>query len=250
MVQEQPHAALPKPLVICPGAYLWRSLLVREEQSALIEEVISRLAYAPFFQPTMPRTGKPLSVQMTNFGALGWVSDQAKGYRYQSCHPATGNNWPAIPHRLLRLWHRLTCYPAPPEACLVNLYRGGARMGLHQDRDEPAMAAPVLSISLGDDAVFRIGDSAPKAPTRGLVLKSGDVLLFGGPARLCRHGIDRIMQGSSDLVPGGGRINLTLRKVEPVEIEQVENEMAKSETAGQFLDRPSLAPVSAGTGRG
>ena len=200
---------------IRPGAFLWRSLLDREEQSALLNDVFARLDDAPFFRPTMPRSGKPFSVEMTNFGTLGWVSDQAKGYRYQPLHPITGNKWPDMPPILLRLWEQLTLYPAEPEACLVNLYRGGARMGLHQDRDEPAVAAPVLSISLGDDAVFRIGDPERSSPTSSLVLKSGDVLLLGGPARLCRHGIDRIRKSSSELVQGGGRVNLTLRRVNP-----------------------------------
>nr|TFG53236.1 MAG: alpha-ketoglutarate-dependent dioxygenase AlkB [Hyphomicrobiales bacterium] len=198
---------------IRPGAVLWRSLLDHKEQRALLDEIMPRVAEAPFFRPSMPRTGKPFSVEMTNFGALGWVSDRANGYRYQSCHPVTGTIWPDIPPILLRLWERTSRYPFLPEACLVNLYRGSARMGLHQDRDEAALDASVLSISLGDDAVFRIGGVERGAPTSAFALKSGDVLLMGGPARLCRHGIDRIVAASSDLLPGGGRINLTLRRV-------------------------------------
>jgi DNA oxidative demethylase len=121
--------------------------------------------------------------------------------------------WPAIPDQLIGLGHEATDYPDPPECCLVNLYREGARMGLHQDRDEAALDAPVLSLSLGDDALFRIGGTSRRAPTQSLSLRSGDLLMFGGPARLAFHGIDRVAAGTSLLVPGGGRLNLTLRRV-------------------------------------
>ena len=160
----------------------------------------------------MPKSEKPFSVEETNFGPLGWFSDKA-GYRYAAKHPYTDRPWPAIPDALLSLWRETTLYDAPPECCLVNLYRPGARMGLHQDRDEAALDAPVLSVSLGDDAVFRIGGATRKDATRNVKLCSGDVLAFGGPARLAFHGIDRVIENSSTLIPGGGRINLTLRRV-------------------------------------
>ncbi|HEY4115714.1 MAG TPA: alpha-ketoglutarate-dependent dioxygenase AlkB [Rhizomicrobium sp.] len=197
---------------IGPGIVLWREALDRAEQSALITDIFARVEDAPFYRPAMPKSGKPFSVQMTNFGPLGWVSDIA-GYRYAPRHPITGKLWPQIPRALLDLWDDATAYPAPPECCLVNLYRDGARMGLHQDRDEPATDAPVLSASLGDDALFRIGGATRKGPTQSLKLSSGDVLVFGGPARLAFHGIDRVLPGTSTLIPGGGRINLTLRRV-------------------------------------
>jgi alkylated DNA repair protein (DNA oxidative demethylase) len=167
---------------------------------------------APFFQPRMPGTGKPFSVRMTNCGSLGWVSDE-RGYRYQPLHPETGEPWPLLPAPLLDLWTELSGYPHPPEACLVNFYAAGARMGLHQDRDEQDFDAPVLSVSLGDAALFRIGGTTRGGKTVSLKLASGDVLLFGGEARLAYHGIDRILSGSSTLLPEGGRINLTLRRV-------------------------------------
>ena len=113
---------------------------------------------------------------------------------------------------LLALWDDIAA-AGRPQCCLVNLYREGARMGLHQDRDETALAAPVVSVSLGDDALFRVGGTARKGATRSLRLQSGDVVMFGGPARLAFHGIDRIYPGTSTLIPGGGRINLTLRRV-------------------------------------
>ena len=199
-------------IALAPGIVLWREKLGRSEQRILIDEIFARVADAPFYRPTMPRSDAPFSVRETNFGTLGWYSDRA-GYRYVPAHPLTGKPWPAIPERLIALWSRATGYPAPPECCLVNLYRDGARMGLHQDHDEEAMDAPVLSVSLGDEALFRIGGTKRRQPSRSVKLSSGDVLMFGGPARLAFHGIDRVIHGSSGAVPGGGRINLTLRRV-------------------------------------
>jgi len=228
------------PLELRPGAFLWRALLSNDEQIDLLSQTMTRVARAPFFRPRMPRTGAPFSVEMSNFGALGWVSDQTNGYRYKPRHPETGDVWPDIPPALLRLWGELANYPVPPEACLVNFYRGSARMGLHQDRDEAALDAPVLSISLGDDAIFCFGGPMRGETTSSITIASGDVVLMGGPARLCRHGINRIHVGSSSLIPDGGRINLTMRRVKLPEIG----------TAGQRTDRPPNAPLSAGTGRG
>ncbi len=152
-----------------------------------------------------------MSVEMTGFGPLGWVSD-ADGYRYKATHPVTGAPWPDIPQALLELWTEESGAEVPPDCCLVNLYRAGARMGLHQDRDEADFAIPVLSVSLGDTAVFRLGGTARSDRTGSLRLASGDVCLLAGQARLAHHGVERILSGSSRLVPGGGRINLTLRR--------------------------------------
>jgi len=201
-------------LEIAPGVVLWRGRIGRTAQEALLREVLCRVERAPFYRPTMPKSGAPFSVEETNFGSLGWVSD-SNGYRYQPNHPVTRAPWPDIPPMLLALWTATTGYCAPPECCLVNLYRGTARMGLHQDRDEEATDAPVLSVSLGDEAQFRIGGSTRKGPSQSIMLSSGDVIAFGGPARLAFHGIERIRPGTSTLVPGGGRINLTLRRVRP-----------------------------------
>lgn len=165
---------------------------------------------APFYRPLTPG-GKPMSVQMTNLGPLGWVTD-ARGYRYEPRHPLTGRPWPPMPALLLELWDRLGDAPGPPDACLVNLYRGSARMGLHQDRDEADFAYPVFSVSLGDTALFRLGGAKRSDPTHSLRLASGDVCVLGGAARLAHHGIDRILEGSSRLIPGGGRLNLTVRR--------------------------------------
>ncbi len=200
-------------ITLAPGVMLWREKFSRDEQIRLLREVQARIEDAPFYRPVMPGSGNPFSVEESNLGTLGWVSDKS-GYRYQAAHPITAAPWPAIPEALMSLWREIAAAP-DPECCLVNLYRGNARMGLHQDKDEKAMSAPVVSVSLGDDALFRIGGTARKDPTRSVKLSSGDVVMFGGPARLAYHGIDRIYPGSSSLIPGEGRINLTLRRVLP-----------------------------------
>jgi DNA oxidative demethylase len=181
----------------------------QERLLAAVREVIRR---APIYTPRMPKSGKPMSVRMTNCGPLGWVTDE-RGYRYQPTHPETGEPWPPIPDLLLAAWQELAQYSHPPEACLVNVYGPTARMGPHQDRDEEDFAAPVLSLSLGDACLFRIGGTRRSDPSRSLQLCSGDALVLGGKARLAFHGVDRIIPGTSTLLPEGGRINLTLRRV-------------------------------------
>jgi alkylated DNA repair protein (DNA oxidative demethylase) len=176
----------------------------------LAAEVLTTAKSAPFFQPVTPN-GKPMSVRMTGFGPLSWITDRA-GYRYEPNHPLTGRPWPPMPQILLDLWRRYAPVAPQPDACLANLYRDGARMGLHQDRDEADFSAPVLSVSLGDAAVFRLGGTARSGPTTAMKLNSGDVCLLTGKARLAFHGIDRVLEGSSTVVPGGGRLNLTLRR--------------------------------------
>ncbi len=182
-------------------------------QAALLEELRAALGEAPLFTPTMPRTGKPFSVRMTNLGPLGWVSDRDGGYRYQATHPETGRPWPAMPDVLLRAWGEIGGYGAPPEACLVNWYAPAARMGLHQDRDEQDFDAPVVSLSLGDTALFRLGGLKRSDPTRSFRLASGDAMALAQESRLAFHGVDRILPGTSALLAKGGRINLTLRRV-------------------------------------
>jgi alkylated DNA repair protein (DNA oxidative demethylase) len=195
-----------------PGVSLWPGYFDPATQEVLLGEVMARVARAPFYRPRMPRSGKLFSVEETNLGPLGWISDES-GYRYEPTHPCTGESWPDIPSLLDCAWRDLGKYRAPAECCLVNLYRDGARMGLHQDRDEQAVDAPVLSVSLGDRAIFRIGGTQRRDPTVSFTLQSGDVLVFGGVARFACHGIDRVIAGTSALLPDGGRINLTLRRV-------------------------------------
>jgi len=200
---------------IASGVDYFPGFLDRAAQEALRDEVRAILVAAPPFRPRMPRTGKPFSVSMSNCGALGWVSDE-RGYRYQPVHPATGKSWPPMPARLMEIWTRLAPDAPLPEACLINVYGATAKMGLHQDRDEEELGAPVVSLSLGDAALFRLGGVERSARTRSLRLQSGDAITFGGPARLIFHGIDRIIPGCSSLLSEGGRINLTLRRVRRV----------------------------------
>lgn len=205
---ETSSLPIPRPPAGIRGIGLWPGLLDGLEQVALMAEVEVIWDAAPPVRP-VTRWGKPLSVAMTSAGALGWTSDR-RGYRYEPWQP-DGRGWPPIPDSLLSLWDRVTGGARRPDSCLVNIYRDGARMGLHQDRDEADLSCPVVSVSLGDDALFRAGGTARSGPTESVWLHSGDVMVLAGPSRLVFHGIDRIRPGSSALVPGGGRVNLTLR---------------------------------------
>ena len=195
--------APPAGFALHPGA------LDRAEQEALVAEVMAAIEAAPLYRNTV--RGQPMSILNTNLGPLGWIADD-QGYRYVAAHPVTGKPWPAIPQRLKALWERFADPARPPDACLVNLYRDGAKLGLHLDRDEAEFSAPVLSVSLGDTALFRLGGTRRSDPTRSMRLSSGDVCLLAGEARLAFHGVDRTIAGSSSLIPGGGRLNLTLRR--------------------------------------
>jgi DNA oxidative demethylase len=197
---------------VVPGCTWYPGYCDAEAQRRLVETLRDLLRIAPLFQPVMPRTGQPFSVKMTNLGSLGWVSDR-DGYRYQPLHPVTSAPWPPIPAEILAIWEAVSGYPHPPEACLVNWYGPGARMGLHQDRDEEDFDAPVVSLSLGETGLFRIGGTVKGGKTVPVKLASGDVLVFGGAARLAYHGVDRLIPGTSGLLKDGGRINLTLRRV-------------------------------------
>jgi alkylated DNA repair protein (DNA oxidative demethylase) len=198
---------------IAPGVIFTPAYLDRPAQDEMLAAVRAVITAAPLYVPRMPRSGKAMSVRMTNAGALGWVTDEARGYRYQATHPETGKPWPPIPEIILRAWRELGGDPRPPEACLVNYYAPDTRMGLHQDKDEQDFAAPVVSLSLGDTGLFRVGGLKRGDPTNSVRLASGDAVVLGGEGRLAFHGIDRILAGTSTLLPEGGRINLTLRRV-------------------------------------
>jgi len=184
------------------------------DQRRLLAEIRAILERAPLYSPAMPRSGSPYSVRMSNCGPLGWLSDRS-GYRYSPTHPVTGEPWPAIPTMVIGLWRAATGAAYEPQACLVNYYGPTAKLGLHRDQDEAAKDAPILSISLGDTALFRIGGPQRNSPTRSVKLTSGDVVVLSGPARHWYHGVDRILPGTSRLLPEGGRFNLTLRRVTP-----------------------------------
>lgn len=213
-MSDTPGFALQPNALSQPGCVLYPGLLPFGQQEALVADLRALLAVAPLFQPTMPRTGKPLSVRMSNCGPLGWVADRA-GYRYQPNHPVTGKPWPPIPALLTDLWRAVAPAAPEPQACLINWYGPQAKMGLHQDRDEDTFDAPVVSVSLGDDALFRLGGVERGGKTEGLRLTSGDVLVLGGASRLAFHGVTRIYPGTSTLLDAPGRINLTLRRVTP-----------------------------------
>ena len=180
------------------------------EQAALVADLRAVVAAAPLFSPMTPY-GRVMSVRMTSAGRFGWVSDR-RGYRYAESHP-DGMAWPPIPESILAVWRAVSGSQRCPECCLVNFYGAEAKMGLHQDRDEADFTQPVVSISLGDDGLFRIGNETRGGRTQSLWLRSGDVMVMGGAARLLYHGIDRIAPDTSALLPQGGRINLTLRVV-------------------------------------
>ena len=203
-------------LELAPGLIHVPDYLDRARQEAMIADVRGVVRAAPLFTPVMPRTGKAFSVRMTNCGTLGWVSDRAGGYRYQAIHPVTEDPWPPIPDSVMQAWRDLAGCAALPEACLVNFYDATARMGLHRDADEQALEAPVISLSLGDDCLFRFGGLERMGKTKSIRLRSGDAVVIGGASRLCHHGVDRIYPQTSTLLPNGGRINLTLRRVAPI----------------------------------
>lgn len=180
-------------------------------QKAMLEEIERVCALAPPFSP-LTAWGKPMSVAMTSAGKYGWYSDR-HGYRYVERHPS-GAEWPAIPDSVLEVWRAVSGVSRGPDCCLINRYGAKARMGLHQDKDEADFGFPVVSISLGDPGLFRVGGVLRTDPTESVWLESGTVVVMGGEARLAFHGIDRIRFGGSMLVAGGGRINLTLRVVD------------------------------------
>lgn len=192
------------------GFDIFQTLLDQQEQESLLGDLRTVLWDAPLFSP-VTAGGRKMSVRMSSAGRLGWVTD-AKGYRYQELHPQ-GTPWPAIPERLLDLWRVLVSETRMPDCCLINFYGEGARMGLHQDKDEGDFTWPVLSLSLGDEGLFRVGGTSRSDPTSSVWLKSGDVVRMGGAARLAFHGVDKIRFGASRLLPRGGRIKLTMRAV-------------------------------------
>jgi len=202
------------------GLRLYPGYLDHERQDELLAAIRRVLAAAPLYTPRMPKSGRPFTVRMSNCGPLGWVSDQG-GYRYQPTHPQTGRPWPPIPDVLIAMWNELARYAHPPQACLINFYGPAAKMGLHQDRDEADFAAPVVSLSLGDSCLFRIGGLRRGDGSRSLRLHSGDAVVLGGDSRLAFHGVDRILPGTSRLLAEGGRFNLTLRRVTRPDIEQL-----------------------------
>lgn len=202
-----------RPYDVIPGGRHFPGYLTPKRQAALLADIKTIVREAPLYRPSMPRTGKTFSVQMTNCGPLGWVSDKDGGYRYQPTHPVTGSPWPAIPEALLAIWINLAPDTPLPEAALINFYAPDTKLGLHRDEDEDDFDVPVVSLSLGDTARFRIGGLERRDKTQSVRLSSGDAFLLAGPARLAYHGVDKIFAGTSDLLTSCGRINVTMRRV-------------------------------------
>lgn len=200
-----------QPVFDLNGVKIYQGYVAQALQGDIVQTLRGVIGAAPLVSPQTP-FGKTMSVRMTSAGKYGWFSDRS-GYRYIDRHP-TGSLWPAIPAEILAIWRALSGTDRSPDCCLINFYGEGARMGLHQDKDEADFSYPVVSVSLGDDGLFRVGNTTRAGPTKSVWLKSGDVAVIGGAARLAYHGVDRIRFQSNPLLPKGGRINLTLRVVD------------------------------------
>ena len=197
-----------EPTLRLNGVGIWKGRLSGAEQQKILSDLRGLAKSAPFQQYQTGR-GHKMSVRMSAAGDVGWVSD-SRGYRYEPTQKS-GAAWPEIPGTILSVWRAVSGARRDPDSCLVNFYGEGARMGMHQDRDEADPSWPVVSISLGDEALFRVGQTVRGGKTQSIWLKSGDVAVLAGEARLAFHGIDRIKFGTSQLLSGGGRINITLR---------------------------------------
>ncbi len=207
-----PPAIEPDELSLAPGAVLLRAF-ARASADSLVEAIQGVARQAPFRFMTTPG-GYRMSVAMTNCGAAGWITD-ATGYRYGPIDPNTGHPWPAMPAMLRTLAaeaaSRAGFGPFTPDACLINRYEPASRLSLHQDRDERDFSAPIVSVSLGLPAVFLFGGERRTDKTMRVPLAHGDVVVWGGPARLRYHGVLPLKDGEHSLL-GRCRINLTFRK--------------------------------------
>lgn len=201
-----------KPRLLAEGAWLLPGYALTMA-AALLGDVSQVAAQAPFRQMET-KGGYRMSVAMTNCGALGWISDR-RGYRYGAIDPLSGNAWPPMPaaYRRLAIDAAMTAgfQDFTPDVCLINRYEPGMRLSLHQDRDERDYASPIVSVSLGAPAIFLFGGATRDAPQQRVKLHHGDVVVWGGPARLNYHGVAPLKPDHSTTL-GAQRINLTFRK--------------------------------------
>lgn len=183
----------------------------------LIKEIMSIVEVSPLRRVMTPM-GKPMSVEMTNCGDVGWVSDPS-GYRYEQIDPVTGCAWPVMPQRFREVAHvcafRAGYEGFHPDACLINRYSAGSKMGLHQDRDEMDFSQPIVSVSLGLPITFNFGGYSRTSPTIKIRLQHGDAVVFGGESRLAFHGVGTLRRGEHPLT-GNYRFNLTFRRVSSI----------------------------------
>jgi DNA oxidative demethylase len=197
---------------LAPGAWLLRGFAL--DQARPLLTTIDRIQAAAPFRHLVTPGGLRMSVAMTNCGTVGWVSDR-RGYRYDACDPLSGQRWPSMPPEFLELARtaaQAAGFPGfEPDACLVNRYEPGARLTLHQDKDERDYGAPIVSVSLGLPAVFLFGGDARNVRPRRVPLQHGDVIVWGGPARLHYHGVLALKDGHHEMV-GAQRLNLTFRR--------------------------------------
>ena len=204
----EPAPELPEGVIFRPHA------LTAKEQVEVLAGVRTVVGAAPLAR-LQTKTGGLTSAAMTNCGPAGWWSD-TKGYRYVNMNPATGSPWPCFPQSFLaavsKIAHGSPWPDFAPDACLINFYEPGAKMGLHQDKDEKDFTQPIITVCLGDDADFLVGGFARSDKTKVLVVRSGDALIMGGASRMLFHGVRKIYPGTSPLTDVGGRFSLTFRK--------------------------------------
>jgi len=198
---------------IAPGAVLFRAA-AEGSAEALLREIENVIAVSPLRRVTTPM-GKSMSVEMTNCGRAGWVSDRS-GYRYEALDPLSGKPWSPMSGMFSELATRMALLAGyqhfVPDVCLINRYSVGSKMGLHQDRDEQDFSQPIVSVSLGLPITFKFGGLRRTDATRSVVLHHGDVVVFGGEARLAYHGVGTLRRGNH-MMTSEFRYNLTFRKI-------------------------------------
>ncbi len=197
------------------GFFLLKSKLTKVIQQEVLAAARAVVKQAPLFRPSMP-SGQSFNYSMTSCGELGWVADR-HGYRYQQLHPYTFKVFPAMPQVIKNLAVEIARETGNddfyPQSCLINLYRKGEKLGLHQDSTEENKSAPIISVSLGDSGIFVLGGCLRTDETKPYIVQSGDVIIMGGESRNFFHAFKGTVPNTSNLLKNGGRLNLTIRQV-------------------------------------